>query len=145
MEATITPIMEPISVPGRISGHEVIADLLDRVAERLSTSCDLRQSDSYAAYSAKVSVELQLRDVDTVSASQQITVGTLDAEQLSQRITVTVPPVSPEEVAERLGLPQTESLERSVDGSMPEPAAAAASKRHYTPRGAVPLGSRGYK
>jgi hypothetical protein len=139
-------IMEPVAVPGRISGQEVINDLLDRLAEKLATSCDLRSSDSYAAYSARVQIELQLTDVDTVSASQQITVGTLDAEQRSQRITVNVPPVSPEEVEERLGLPQTESLERCVDGSLPEPPAASAKAskepRYYTPRGAVPFGSR---
>src|SRR5580693_3671195 len=109
--ATITPILEAVAVPGRISGREVINDLLDRLAEKLAASCDLRSSDSYSSYSAKVSVEIQLSDVDTIEASRQITVGTLDAERLSQKIAMNVPPVSRETVEERLGLPQAESLE----------------------------------
>jgi hypothetical protein len=73
--ATITSIMEPISVPGRISGHEVITDLLDRLAEKLAASCDLRPSDSYSSYSAKVSVELQLVDVDQTEVVTEVGVG----------------------------------------------------------------------
>lgn len=42
-------ITEPVAVLGRISGTEVINDLCDWIAEKLSKSCDLRQSDSYAS------------------------------------------------------------------------------------------------
>ena len=52
---TFTP--EAVAVPGRISGSEIVYDLCDRIAEKLSKSCDLRQSDSYAGYSAKITVE----------------------------------------------------------------------------------------
>jgi hypothetical protein len=147
MEATLEPILEAVAIPGRISGAEVICDLLDRIGERLSRSCDLRPSDSYAAYSAKVTVELSLVDVDTVEVVQQIAVGTPDSQQPTQPITLEVPLVEPVDVEERLGLPQTESLERCVDGSLPEAAGvtAKAEKRYYTPRNAVPLSSRGSK
>jgi len=47
---TLEPIMEPIIVEGRINGQQVIADLLDRIGERLSRDCSLRQIDSYAKY-----------------------------------------------------------------------------------------------
>jgi hypothetical protein len=132
--------MEAVAVPGRISGQEVVADLLDRVAERLTRSCDLRESDSYASYSAVVSITLQLVDVDTISLSQQITVGSLDAEQLAQQITINVPTITPEEIEERLDLKPTPAPERPVDGSMPEAKTVApAVRRYYTPRGSVPL------
>jgi hypothetical protein len=146
MEATLEPILEAVAIPGRISGAEVICDLLDRIGERLSRSCDLRPSDSYAAYSATVEVRLQLVDVDSVEVVQQIAVGAPDLQQPTQPITLEVPLVEPVDVEERLGLPQTESLERCVDGSVPEAATATpAAKRYYTPRNAVPLGSRGSK
>jgi hypothetical protein len=51
-----TFVNEAVSVPGSVSGSEVINDLLDRVAEKLSKSCNLRQSDSYAGYTATVTV-----------------------------------------------------------------------------------------
>lgn len=62
MNATLTPIMKPISVPGQISGTAIINDLLARIADRLVHSCDLRQIDAYADYSAEVAIKVQLRD-----------------------------------------------------------------------------------
>lgn len=129
--------MEVVAVEGRISGAEVIADLCDRIAEQLGKSCDLRQTDSYAGYSAAVTVQLQLIDVDTTQVVAGIVVGAHNAQQPSQRIAVNVAPVDPEAVRERLGSVPAPSLERTADGSGPDerrPAAAASGKRYYTPR-----------
>lgn len=141
--------MEPVAVPGRISGAAIIDDLCNRIAEKLSRGCDLRQTDSYSSYSARVTVELSLVDVDTTQVSQQITVGNrpeparteMPFERITpqyvappQRIAVDVATVQPEAV---LGFEPELSLERTVDGSEREPHSAPpkASRRYYTPRG----------
>ena len=59
----LEPVMEVVAVPGQISGSAIIDDLRRRIGEQLSRSCDLRSSDAYNGYSAKVSVEIQLLDV----------------------------------------------------------------------------------
>jgi len=38
--------MEEINVESRMSGAAIIDDLLNRIGERLSKSCDLRQTDT---------------------------------------------------------------------------------------------------
>ena len=130
MEA-ITPILEPVTVAGRISGHEVIADLLDRVAEKLPASCDLRPSDSYSGYSAKVSIELQLVDVDQTEVVTEVGVGAMNPQLESQHITLSAPSVAA--VADDSAL-----LERPIDPSGVA-GASVKQRRYYTPRGSRPL------
>jgi hypothetical protein len=86
MNASLTPIMEPVSVAGTISGSSIISDLCTRIAERLQLSCDLRATDAYAGYSAEVEIKLQLRDIDTTPVAAQITVGAIDPSQTVERI-----------------------------------------------------------
>lgn len=86
MNAALTPVMEMISVPGQISGSAIISDMLNRIREKLERSCDLRQTDAYAGYSAEVEIKLQLRDVDTTEVHSQVNVGSIDPGQPVQRI-----------------------------------------------------------
>lgn len=132
--------MDVVDVEGRISGSEVIADLCDRVAERLSKSCDLRQTDSYSSYSAMVTIQLELTDVDSTQVAADIVVGALDGQQPSERITLVVLPVAPDDAQERLGLESAPSLERTFDGSLPETHSGPpkTGKRYYTPRNSAP-------
>jgi hypothetical protein len=55
MEPSLEPNMA-ITIPGSISGPQVIDDLLNRVAQRLERDCSLRPIDCYAGYSAKVTM-----------------------------------------------------------------------------------------
>lgn len=135
--------MESVAVPGRISGQEIVLDLLDRLAEHLAKNCDLRPSDSYAGYSATCTVHMQCHDVDTTEAVADLVIGQLNAQKPIAGIAMSVTSITPEQVQERLGLPQVESLERTVDGSEPQPDGPAPQpgKRYYAPRWATP-GSR---
>lgn len=130
--------MEPINVESRLSGSAIIDDLCNRIAERLACNGDLREVDSYRGYSARVTVELKLQDVDTVEARTEVIVGpplappkpaALPGGHIALDVKVT-----PEELA------PAPSLERNVDGSLPEAHSATPKppKRYYTPRGSVP-------
>jgi hypothetical protein len=85
--STLTPSME-VGVPGIISGTGVIKDLCRRIAERLSRDCDLRASDAYSGYSAQVTIRIQLTDVYPCEVSADITVGKIDEQLPSARITL---------------------------------------------------------
>jgi hypothetical protein len=61
---------EPIIVAASISGAEVIDQLCSHIAEKLSCSGDLRHSDAYRTFSAKVTIELQLADIDQVEITE---------------------------------------------------------------------------
>jgi hypothetical protein len=78
--------MEQVEVAGSISGADVISDLLDRIGDKLSKSCDLRPVDVYRGYAAKVEVQLQLMDIYPVAVTQEIQVGALDPAQPSKHI-----------------------------------------------------------
>jgi len=134
-------IMEPVSAPGRINGAEVINDLLDRIGEQLSKSCDLRGTDSYLSYAATVTINLQLTDFDTVQVVADLVVGTLSSQPPPQRIVLTVPPVTAEQVQERLGQESAPSLERCVDGSFPEPHPIAQPNLERCTDGSTPQGA----
>jgi hypothetical protein len=86
--ATLTPNMEAITIPGSISGPQVIDSLLDKIAERLSGDCSLRETDRYSGFSARVTVELQLRDVYNVEIIAGINHGDIDPAQPVRRITL---------------------------------------------------------
>lgn len=60
---TLEPVMEAIAVPGAISGTAIIADLIDRIGDKLSRDCNLRCIDVYGGHSYRVTVELQLHGV----------------------------------------------------------------------------------
>ena len=83
-------LTEPISA-ATISGVEVIDDVCARIADRLSRSGNLRLTDAYRTYSAKITIELQLADIDQVEIAEQIVIGTPHPEQRSEHITVDVP------------------------------------------------------
>jgi hypothetical protein len=118
------PSMEVIATPGAISGTGVIDDLLNRIAAQLERSCDLRASDCYTGYAARVRIDLQLHDVYAVEATAQVAVGSIDPTQPSQRITLG-PTVQAE--AE----PAPGSLERPVD---PAGITTEAPARQYVSR-----------
>jgi hypothetical protein len=86
------PNSEPITVAAAsISGTEVIEDLCARIADKLSRSGDLRPTDAYRTYSAKITIELQLVDIDQIEIAEQMVIGTPDPEQPSEHITVAIP------------------------------------------------------
>lgn len=70
--ATLSPNMEAVQVPGQISGAAIIDDLCQRIRDRLSRDCSLSQSDAYAGYAARVTVELQLKDVDITEVAPSL-------------------------------------------------------------------------
>lgn len=111
-----------------ITGSEIIADICSRIVNELGKSCHLRETDSYGGYSAKVTVEIQLRDIDPVTVEASLTIGNHNSATPSRRIVVEIPAVSPTTARERSGtLPP--SLERMIDGSELAPV-----KRYYAPR-----------
>jgi hypothetical protein len=121
-------VMEPICIEGRITGAAVIDDLCGRIAERLARNGDLRTVDSYSSYSARVTIELSLQDVDVAKVSEQITVGQLPpapqpapTPSQPQPIRLDIKPVVASMVVERQEALPTDTLERCVDGSVPEP------------------------
>jgi hypothetical protein len=121
--------IEAVAVESRISGVEVINDLCDRIAERLTKSCDLREVDSYSGYAAKVQIELQLVDLGPVEVSAEIQVGTMNPSQPSERITL----------GESVAADEADSpmLERPADPAGVQEAPEIREKRFYAPRNRV--------
>ncbi len=118
-----TFVNEVISVPGRISGTAIIADLCRRISERLSRQDSLRGIDSYSSYTCRISFDLTLVDVDEVTMQQQLVIGTSPAQPVPAE---PVPPpghiaMEVRGYADELGA--AESLEVNVDGSPIEGAA----------------------
>jgi hypothetical protein len=83
-------ITEPISATS-ISGAEIVDHLCSQIADKLSRSGDLRPTDAYRSYSARVTIDLQLADVDHVEIADEIVIGTPHPEQPSKQIVVAVP------------------------------------------------------
>jgi hypothetical protein len=137
-DPVLTPNFEPVEMTGAVSGSDVIQDLLDRVGERLSLCNDLRPTDSYSAYAARVTVEIQLTDVAPVEVTAHVAVGSIDPRQPSQQITLNVPTVEAAGIMERSGL-QPASLERFADDdaarAAAEETAAPKRKRFYVASG----------
>jgi hypothetical protein len=109
-----------IEVPRHVTGLHVIDDLLARIEGALLRTGDLRSVDSYASYSAKVTIQLQLVDINQTEIKTEVNVGTIEREQPFKVIALD-PNV--EGVAD-----EPESLERPVD---PAGAAEAQRKRQY--------------
>jgi hypothetical protein len=133
-----------VDVPASISGEDILSDLLDRIAERLILTNSLRAVDCYRGYSARVTVELQLDDIDTVAISTEVEVGSIDPLRPSERITAGAS-ARAEQVQERTGH-QPPMLEKPIDdaGVAALEAVAPKRKRFYVttgrPRGRPPKG-----
>src|SRR5262249_21165223 len=125
MNDTLNAIMEPVQVQGTITGTGIIDDLLFRLGEKLSRSCDLRATDAYKSYSAKVVVELQLQDVDRVEALNERAVGVIDRARLVERITLSSADASPV-------MTQDASLERPVDPAGVQEAPAKQTRQYVS-------------
>lgn len=79
-----------------MTGADVIDDICENIRQSLSRDCHLRQTDSYARYTAKATVELQLEDIDSHAVSFDVAIGTIKPEQPSKQITLSlVRPVDP--------------------------------------------------
>jgi hypothetical protein len=136
MTPTITPIMEPIAVPGTISGASIINDLLNRIGDKLSRDCSLRDIDVYSGYSCRVTVELQLHSVYQTEVTAQVAVGRIDPKLEVRQIELGSDITAAE--------PEASNLERPIDpAGVTED--SVKEKRYYTPRNAVPLSTRGSK
>jgi hypothetical protein len=135
MEPTLTPVMEPISVPGVISGSSIVHDLCSRIAAKLTSNCDLREIDSYGGYSACVQIEIQLNDVYPVVVSAEVAAGKINPQ---------LPSICIDLNSEVTGAELEASLERPIDpdGVVEAP---AKERRYYTPRNSTPLDSRGHR
>jgi hypothetical protein len=77
-----------VEIPGQISGDRIIDDLLNRIADRLERTGDLRPTDCYNGYAARVRIDLQLADIYPAEVSTEIAMGTLDAKRPSLTITL---------------------------------------------------------
>ncbi|MGB9408404.1 MAG: hypothetical protein WCA89_12760 [Terracidiphilus sp.] len=124
---------EPIEALGvALTGSEIIEDLCGRLADGLADNCYLLGTDAYQSYSAPVTVEIQLADVDSQTVKKTLVIGDHDSATPSRRIVVNVPLATTHEVRERSGQ-EVPSLERRVDGSEPVTPVKPA-RRYYTPR-----------
>lgn len=85
---TLSPIMEPVHVPGQISGDKIIADILRLIRERLEASNSLRSVDSYQGYGFVADVQLQLQDVDRVEVAASVKAGVIYPAKPVQRVTL---------------------------------------------------------
>ena len=116
-------VSEPVNVAARMTGADIIDDVCSRLAERLAKNCNLRVSDSYASYSCKITVDLNLVDLETVVVDETLAIGQLPPPPpvatvpQQQSITVDIPPTFAEAV---VGPAVPDTLERSVDGSAVE-------------------------
>jgi hypothetical protein len=122
---TLEPNMA-ISVPGQISGGAVIDDLIRRIVDKLEKSGDLRAVDSYAGYAARVSISLQLVDLNKTEVNADINVGVIDPQQPVRQVALGTDMVAMEA--------NVGSLERMADGSLPEGAETPARRRQYVSR-----------
>jgi hypothetical protein len=103
-----------------ISGTSIITDLCNRIAEKLYRSGDLRSVDAYSSYAAKVSIELQLVDIDTANIDTEVAVGVMNPDLPSRHILI----------GERADAEETDDTqERNVDGSLPVIQVAVAGLR----------------
>ena len=114
-----------------LHGVEILEDLACCLIEGLPGNCDLRGSDAYWSYSARISVDLCLHDIDTQRIDKTIVVGDPDLSRPSTRaVTVEIPLTSAEESRERTGI-SAPSMEIAVDGA---PLSEKKKQRYYTPR-----------
>jgi hypothetical protein len=124
--------MEPPGGVESLTGEDIVQDVAQRVAAALAGNCFLRGLDSYSSYSARVTIELQLRDLDVTQVEKTLVIGKHDPGRPSQPVKVKVPEATVEAVRERSGsLPP--NLERLVSGDIPA-ARRKGSMRQGNPR-----------
>jgi hypothetical protein len=128
MTDTLTPNMA-VDVPRTVSGEQIVDDVCLQIADRLSRDCNLRGSDSYASYSARIRVDLWLQDVDTTEVNADVVIGQAEAAPPSRTIAMGVGAAA-DQVAG--ALPQ--SLERFADDDAGVAAEAAAPKPWRAPK-----------
>jgi hypothetical protein len=121
--------IEPLGGAEALSGVDIVEDVAQRVAAALAGNCYLRESDGYRAYSAKVTIELQLQDLDITQVEKTLVIGKHDPGLPSRPIKVEVPQATVEDVRKRSGL-LPPSLERLINGDAPP----AKTRRFYAPR-----------
>jgi hypothetical protein len=115
-----------------LSGVEILEDIAQCLVEGLRNNCDLRASDAFASYAAKITVELYLHDTDTQKLDKSIIVGEPASLPPTHTATVEMPLASADEVRERSDLTPP-SMEIAADGSrVQEP--AKRRTRFYAPR-----------
>ena len=132
MDSTLEPNMELVA-PQSITGVDVINDLCDRIAQKLSKSCDLRESDAYTGLRRQ-------------SHNRPATAGRLPSRSkhrgrdrqyrspaTSEQITVDSATQIADEVRARARL-QPPSLERSETPGATVAAEAAPQRRQYVSR-----------
>jgi len=107
---TLEPIMEPVSVPRMMSGTAIIDDVCLRLANQLARDCNLRGSDCYRSYSARVRVDLWVNDIDTTEISADVQVGPVESAPSTQTVSMGIGAAA-DQVAG--AIPQ--SLERFID------------------------------
>ena len=131
-----------------LSGKEIIEDILDQIKRKLTTSCNLRDSDSYGqGYSGTVTINLKMYAMDITEDEFTVNIQTTTEPPVSTE-TVTVTPI---QVEEKVEIPQEQDLEavrERIKVSAPEPPEEPTAegearmperlKRKYTRRTGVP-------
>ena len=97
--------------------------------ESLSKDCNLRATDAFEGYAAKINIELYLYDLGAQAMTKTIIVGEPDlSKPPTHRATVEIPLTAPDEARERSGLAEASTvLENTVVSS-------AKKRRYYAPR-----------
>lgn len=119
--------LEALDTRETLSGVEIAEDLANCLVEGLRNNADLRPTDAFSGYAAKIKVELQLQDVDRITVSQIISVDTLNSEIPATTVEIVVPQADALTVRERSGI---EPPDFTKEGS----ALPVKPKRWYTPR-----------
>jgi hypothetical protein len=106
-----------------LSKGEVIEDLLGCIADALSKpDCDFNDTGAWQGYSARIKVELTLRDIDNTTVEKLVQVGEVVESTITK--TVEVPVASPDVIRERINAPLP-----SLELGAPEQ-----TRRWYAPR-----------
>ena len=143
---------DPTSFTNPLSGHEVIDDVLAQIRKRLSTDCNLRETDGYSGgYSGTVSVKLNLNAVRI--SEVEMTIPITDGTKGPSVDSFMPEDLVPVEVEEEIQIPLEPNLkevrQRTVDnndeaeqGSEPAPepvieATTVSGKRRYARESAL--------
>lgn len=121
----------------QLSGTEIIDDLAACLVEALSKGSELRATDAYRSYSAKITIAIQLNALDTVAVDQTAIVGDFDSSRPADlEIEIESPLAGAVEVRQRMDTmpPSVEQTIVDPDDLRPEPIAETQRRRWYTPR-----------
>jgi hypothetical protein len=118
---------EPLCPAAPLGGEDVATDICTLVWEYLRGQQNLLASDAYQSYSAKVTVELQLQDIDRVDLSKTIVIGALDPAKPTHTVEIAIPRAEAGEVRERNGMEEPDYAKDAIN-------APAKARRWYRPR-----------